>query len=166
MSSEMDYKAVKERVEAQVRREKNLSKFVLFAVNLALFLVFTIFAWRTYIASGGSLPTLEQMTNIPGIPKPAMDPVMSILLMMSVGWGIAVFMQIVAMIIDTPLGERSIRDRATGREMRKEMARVGLEDLEEHEKRKGMMRLTDDGELEAVDDAAEEAVQIQQDRKV
>jgi hypothetical protein len=166
MSSEMDYKGIKERVEQRVRKEKNLSKFILFAVNVALFLVFTIFAWRTYIASGGSLPTLEQMTNIPGVPKPAMDPVMSILLMMSVGWAVALLLQAVGFIIDTPIGERSIRDRAMGREMRKEMARLGLDDLEAQEKRKGMMRLTDDGELEALDDVSElEAVPIQQNRK-
>ena len=60
-----------------------------------------------------------------------------------------------------------MRDRATGREIRKEMERLGLDELEEHEKRKGMMRLTDDGELEAVDDVAEEVAgtPIKQNRK-
>jgi len=87
--------------------------------------------------------------------------------MVSMGWGVALLLQFISLIMDSRWGERSIRDRATGREMRREMARVGLNDLEEQSKRKGLMRLTDDGELEAVDDAdvVEDAELNQQNRK-
>ncbi len=166
MSSEMDYKAINERVEKQVRKEKNLSKFILFVVNLGLFVMFLSMAWNMYLSNGGTPPRIEEFLNIPGVAKPSGDPSTSALIMLSVGWAVALLFQVIAMVIDTPIGERSIRDRATGREMRREMARAQTEDTEEHEKRKGMMRLTDDGELEAVDDVVEEAVPIQQNRKV
>ena len=165
MSTEMDYQAMDERVEAGVKKEKNLAKFLLFVINLAMFVVFVVMAWQIHILNGGALPTMAEMINMPGVPKPTMNPMTNALLMMSVGWGIAIFMQAVSMIMDTSLGERSIRDRVTGREMRKEMARIRLEDKEASQKRKGMMRLTDDGELEAIDEVADEAVPNQQNRK-
>ena len=166
MAPEMDYKAIKERVEERVRKEKNLSKFILFVANLGLFVVFMFIAWNTYVSNGGKLPPIEAFVNVPGVAKPALDPATSALVMLSIGWMVALIFQVVAMIIDTPIGERSIRDRATGREMRKEMARLGTDELEEQEKRKGMMRLTDDGELEAVDDVSDVVVNpIKQNRK-
>ena len=167
MTSEMDYKAIKERVETRVKKEKNLSKFILFVTNLGLFIVFMFIAWNMFLSNGGTPPRWEWFTNFPGVAKPAGDPITTALVLVSVGWVVALIMQATAFIIDSPIGERSIRDRATGREMRKEMERLGLDELEEHEKRKGMMRLTDDGELEAVDDVAEEisATPLKQNRK-
>lgn len=161
MTPEMDYKAIEERVEASVRREKNISKFVLFAANLGMYVVFLMMSWQMFLANGGTPPQWADMINWPGITKPTTDPFTSALLMVSIGWGIGLFMHVVSLIIDSRLGERSIRDRAMGREMRKAMTEMSRE----QEKRKGMMRLTDDGELEAVEDVMEEAVPIQQNRK-
>ncbi len=168
MASEMDYKGIKERVEKRVQKEKNLAKFILFASNLGLYVMFLVIAWHMYLLNGGTLPQLDTMINLPGFVKSIGDPTTSALVMLSMGWAVALLFQAIGFIIDTPIGERSIRDRAMGREMRQEMARLGVDDLEENEKRKGMMRLTDDGELEAVDDVAEVEVQvtsIKQNRK-
>lgn len=172
MSQEMDYKGMRERVEASVRKEKNLVKFLLFAVNLGLFVLFLFMSWQMYLNNGGAPPVWEDFMNWPGITRTFTNPATSALVMVSMGWGVALLFQFISLIIDSRWGERSIRDRATGREMRKEMARVGLDELEEQQKRKGMMRLTDDGELEAVDDELdttdsmiETAVPIQQNRK-
>ncbi len=163
MSSEMDYKAINERVEKHVRKEKNLAKFILFATNLGLYVMFLFIAWQMYLSNGGTLPRPEDLVNIPGLARFGGNPTTSALVMLSIGWAVALLFQVIGMIIDTPIGERSIRDRATGREMRNEMARLKLDDVEEQEKRKGIMRLTDDGELEAVDDVVE--VPIEQNRK-
>ncbi len=166
MAPEMDYKAINERVEAGVKKEKNLAKFILFAVNLGLFVVFLSLAWSTYLSNGGVAPRWEEFVNLPGFAKPAGNPATSALVMLTVGWAVALLFHVIGLIMDTSLGERSIRDRVTGREMRKELARLQVENLEAPEKLKVMMRLTDDGELEALDEAAEVEVQIQQDRKV
>jgi hypothetical protein len=167
MASEMDYKAIKDRVEKQVRKEKRLAKFILFAVNFGLFVVFMVIAWGMYLRNGGTPPQWENFVNFPGIARSAGDPFTNAMVMLTIGWVAALILQAVGFIIDSPIGERSIRDRATGREMRREMERLGLDELEEHEKRKGMMRLTDDGELEAVEDLAEEVAvtPIKQNRK-
>ncbi len=165
MSSEMDYKAINERVEARVRKEKNLTKVLLFVVNLGVYVAFLFIAWTMFVSNGGTPPDWAEFVNLPGIAKPAGDPITGALVMLSVGWAVALLLQAIGLIIDTPLGERSIRDRATGREMRKEMSRLGLDEQDAQEKRKGMMRLTDDGELEAIDDAVEVEVAIQQNRK-
>ena len=167
MSQEMDYKGIRERVEASVRKEKNLIKFLLFTVNLALFVLFVFMSWQMYLNNGGTRPNWEDFINWPGVTRTLTNPNTSALVMVSMGWGVALLLQFVNMLIDSRWGERSIRDRATGREMRKEMTRLGLDTLEVNQKRKGMMRLTDDGELEAVDDAdaVENAELIQQKRK-
>lgn len=166
MPTEMDYKAINERVEAGIKKEKNFAKFLLFAVNLGLFVVFLFIAWSTYLSNGGVPPRWEEFVNLPGLAKPAGNPATSALVMLTVGWAVALLFQVIGIVMDTPLGERSIRDRVTGREMRKELARLQVDNLEEPEKLKVMMRLTDDGELEAVDDASEvEANLIPQNRK-
>ena len=167
MSSEMDYKGMKERVEVRVRKEKRLAKFILLATNYGLYAMFLVIAWHMYLANGGTPPTVDMMVNIPGLAKTLGNPTTSALTMLSIGWAVALLLQTVGFIIDSPIGERSIRDRAMGREMRNEMTRLGMDELEEQEKRKGMMRLTDDGELEAVDDVSEvaEAASIKQNRK-
>lgn len=165
MASEMDYKGIKERVEKDVRKQKRLAKFILFATDLGLFIMFIVIAWGLYLRNGGTPPQLENFMNM-GLARPG-DPFTSALVMLSIGWAVALILQLTGFLIDSSFGERSMRDRATGREMRKEMERLGLDDLEEHDKRKGMMRLTDDGELEAVDDVAEEVAvtPIKQNRK-
>ncbi|MEP6987118.1 MAG: hypothetical protein ABI970_16045 [Chloroflexota bacterium] len=166
MSSQMDYKGIKERVEVRVRKEKRLSNFILLATNLGLYVMFLVIAWQMYLANGGTLPNWDSMVNLPGFVRSAGDPTTSALMMLSIGWAVAILLQTVGFIIDSPIGERSIRDRAMGREMRKEMTRLGMDELEEQEKRKGMMRLTDDGELEAVDDVSEvDVTPIKQNRK-
>lgn len=164
MAAGIDFKGMKERVEVRVRKEKNLAKFILFATNLGLYVMFLFIAWTMFLNNGGTPPNWTQFTNIPGVAKTG-DPISGALVMLSIGWAVALLLQAIGFIIDTPIGERSIRDRATGREMRKEMARLGVDELEEQEKRKGMMRLTDDGELEAVEDVAEEVAPIKQNRK-
>ena len=165
MAADMDYKAIKERVEKDVLKQKRLAKFILFATNLGLFCMFMVIAWGIYLGNGGTPPQLENFINM-GLALPSGDPFTSAMVMLTTGWVIALILQGIGFIIDSRIGEQSIRDRATGREMRKEMERLGLDELEEHEKRKGMMRLTDDGELEAVDEVAEvDVTPIKQNRK-
>lgn len=151
MMPEMDYQAIRQRVEEGIRKEKLLAKFVLFCLNFALFIVFMVLAWQTHVVAGGALPRWEDFINLPGIPRANVDPNTSALMMASAGWGIALLFHVVSMILDTRLGERQIRERVMGREINKEMERLGVNSLEAYEKRKTMMRLTDDGELEALD---------------
>jgi len=64
--------------------------------------------------------------------------------------------QFIALTLDSKRSEERFRERLVAQEINREMMRMGLDEMEEHEKRKGMMRLTDDGELEeVVEDPAE-----------
>lgn len=162
MSQEMDYKGIKERVEKQLRREKFWLRLFLLGLTVVLFVIFGVMAWQQF--NGGVLPPLSEWSNYPGKISTVDGPT-SAMMLMTGGWLVAIIMQVIMLILDTQVGERKMREQIMGREVNREMARLGLDDLEEQSKRKGMMRLTDDGELEAVDDLIEEAVPIQQNRK-
>lgn len=94
-------------------RKRRIAKFLLFVINFfGTVVVFVVMAWQIHILNGGVLPTMAETISMPGVPKPNMNPMTSALLMMKgVGREIAILMQAVSMIMDTPLGERSERTR-------------------------------------------------------
>ncbi len=162
MSAEIDYKAVRQRVEAKLRREKLWLKLFLLGISVVMFVIFAVTSWGMF--NGGVLPPLDQWLNMPG-KVVTVDPQTSALMMMTLGWLVAILLQSISVIFDTKLGEKQLRERIMGREINSELNRLGLDDVEEHEKRKGMMRLTDDGELEEVVDISDEVVPNEQMRK-
>jgi hypothetical protein len=165
MSPQLDYRAIRQRVDEKVKKEMRLAKFALFAVNLGVFTLFSFIAWQTYLSNGGVPPRWEDFLNIPGVARPAGDPATSALVMLTMGWVVALIIQVVSLVFDTRLGERQTRERIMGREVNKEIARLGLDTDEQQEKAKHIVRLSDDGELEEVveDDAVLEP-EVKQNR--
>ncbi len=157
MPSEVDYQDIDERVETRIQREKKLAKFLPFVVNLILFIGIMGFAWQRYLADGGIFPSFDQFSNLVANP----------LLLVSFGWSVGLLIQFVGLIMSTPLGEWSMRESATEQVIHEEVVQMRKQPRESREKRKGMMRLTDDGELEAIGDVdlAEVEVLNQQNRK-
>lgn len=145
MTPELDYPAIRKQIEAGIQKEKRNMRLIFFAISLVLFIAFTVIAW------GMSGLNPMDASNIPGIPSNASDPLTSAMVMLNLGWFAALLFQFVNIVVDTRAGEQQIRDRVTGREMSK-----ALLDLSEdqagpiREKAKHMMRLSDDGELEAI----------------
>jgi hypothetical protein len=89
------------------------------------------------------------------------------MILLSFGGLMGLLAQAVGLSLDTKGGEDRIRDQLLSQEINREMLRMGLDDVEEHEKRKGTMRLTDDGELEEVADdmaALSESMPLKQQR--
>ncbi len=167
MSEELDYQRINERVEESVKRDKRLAKYLPFVINAVLFVIVLVIGWQIYLGNGGSLPGLDEIINLPEILRSRGNPTTAALLILCGGWALALLFQGVVLIIDTPFGERAMRDKAMEREIRKEMTRMRLAEQKAPEKRKGMMRLTDDGELEAIDDVVEiDVTPIKQYRKV
>lgn len=75
--------------------------------------------------------------------------------MLAFGGLIGEILQGISMTLDTKRWEEITRERLLAKEIpREELFRMGLDAAEEHEKVKGVMRLTDDGELEEVVDEA------------
>ncbi|HRE47206.1 MAG TPA: hypothetical protein PLD47_05725 [Aggregatilineales bacterium] len=138
----IDKQELRRQVEVSIRRQKALTRWILFGVNALMFVGFSIFAWIVLIRAGHS--PLNGM-NFPGNET---DWVSAAAIMLNVGWGVGLLFQFIMIILETNWGQRQMRDRAMGAIM----ARMLLgEDESGAEKRKRAMRLTHDGELEEIE---------------
>lgn len=150
MTSDLDYRAIRKRVEAGIAQEKFRKRMSFLAASLFCFVIFMIIAWGIFLSSGQH----DQILVAP-------------MILLSFSGLMGLLAQAVGLSLDTKGGEDRIRDQLLSQEINREMLRMGLDDVEEHEKRKGMMRLTDDGELEEVaDDVAglSESLPLKQQR--
>lgn len=136
MSDQIDYRAVRQRVEEGVQKQKKVARWIFLGVSIFMFILFLVIAWGMYL--GSSRPQLSD------------DPTTGAMIMLSVGWGATILFHFATLMFDTKFGEQSIRDRVIARELGREL--LQMDDEESREKRKHIMRLTDDGELEAVTD--------------
>lgn len=136
MSDQIDYRAVRQRVEEGVQKQKKFARWTFLGVSTFLFMLFLIIAWGMYLGTGTA-----QFND---------DPTTGAMIMLSVGWGTTILFQLVSLFFDTKIGEQSMRDRVITRELGRELLQMGEDEMSE--KRKHIMRLTDDGELEAAAD--------------
>jgi hypothetical protein len=134
MSQEqIDYRAVRKRVEEGVKRQKQLTKIIFFVVSLCMLILFGFIGWGI-AASEGILNN---------------DDAAGALVMLTMGGAMSVLFQFIALTLDSKMGEASIRERLTARELGEEMLRLGMEE-DFQQKRKRAMRLAEDGELEEI----------------
>ena len=98
--------------------------------------------WGIFLSSGG-----QNVIVLNSGGKPEQVLVGAMIMLSLVGFMGLVF-QLAGLSLETRRGEERIRERLVAQEINREMLNMGLDEVEEHEKRKGMMRLTDDGELE------------------
>ena len=142
----LDYAALRRRVEAEVQRERQRGQKALFLVNAGIFILFLLLAWLL-------IPNTS--TNFY-----ASDDTFGMMIMLSVGWATGLFMHgLSAFAIGSPDWMKRHRRRIMAREI--EYARLGLDDDEllddvplEKAKR-GELRLSDEGEvLDIVDEYA------------
>lgn len=146
MSPEIDYRAIRQRVEQQTRKEKMWLRLFLLALTVIIFIIFAVSSWQSF--NGGVLPPLEEWNFRDQ--ASTIDAQTSAMMMMTVGWLLAILFQAVSLVVDTRMGENSLRERIMGREVNKEIMRLGMDTEEQNEKAKHVMRLSDDGELEEV----------------
>ena len=144
MTSDLDYRAIRKRVEAGVAQQKFRTRMGLFVVTLLLYILFMALGWGMFLLNGGQ--------NVPIVDAQGDSILVGSMVLLSMSGFFGVLFQFIALMTDTKRGEERIRERLVAKEINREMLRMGLDDVEEHEKRKGMMRLTDDGELEDVVD--------------
>jgi hypothetical protein len=139
---DLDYKAIRKRVEAELKREKLTMRGVFFVVNLLMFLIFSVMGWGMFTA------------NQAGIPPETSELIGGGMVMLTVAAGMGVLFQFISLVVETKAGEAKMRERIVGRVMGDELLRLGAEDEDApEEKEKRMMRLSDDGELaEIIDD--------------
>jgi O-antigen/teichoic acid export membrane protein len=153
--NELDYPAIRRRVEEELRREKARMRLIFFFISLLLFVIFIAIGWGVYLANGGTAP----QANIPGVSREE-NPFTFAMTMITAAGFINLVFQLVSVIVDTKRGERQLREQVTGRIINKEIQRLGLsEDDAPREKAKRLVRLGDDGELEEV--LSDEEVEIE-----
>lgn len=150
MTSDLDYRAIRKRVEAGITQQKFRVRMGFFFGTLFSYIVFLIIAWSIFLTSGGAEASASLASGRSD------SPLVGAMIMLSMSGFMGLIFQAASLSFDTKRGENRIRERLVAREINREMLKMGLDEVEEHEKRKGMMRLTDDGELEeVVDESAE-----------
>lgn len=148
MTSDLDYRAIRKRVEAGVQRQKRIMRSVFFAVNLFIYILLMLVGWGIFLGFGGAeASTLAAQGQ-------SDSPLVGAMIVLSMAGFMGVMFQFIGLMTETGRAEENMRERLVAREINRELLKMGLDEPEEDQKRKGMMRLTDDGELESVDDAA------------
>lgn len=161
MTLDLDYRAIRKRVEAGVQRQKQIMRTTLFVVNLCMYIVLMLVGWGIFLGFGGAEASAALASGRSD------SPLVGAMIVLSVAGFMGVLFQFITLMVETRRGEENMREKLLAREINRELLNLGLDESEETEKRKGMMRLTDDGELETLDDAAaaDEEVLLKQSRK-
>lgn len=151
MTSDLDYRAIRKRVEAGIIVQKKRTRVVMFAISTFMYVLFMIIGWGMFLTTGA-----QNLMSVGFVDKQGDSILVGAMIMLSMAGAMGLLFQFIALAIDSKRSEDRMRERLVAREINNEMLRMGLDEVEEHEKRKGMMRLTDDGELEeVVDESAE-----------
>jgi hypothetical protein len=147
LPTDMDTQALRQKVEVEVRKQKNLAHWIFFFTSLGTYLLFMILAWGMFISAGGIAP--DANISFPNASSES-NLFTAAMVMLTVGWGTTVLFQFISAVMETKVGGRRLREQAIGRVIAQSMLGT-MEDQAEPPKRKNTMRLTDDGELEPVD---------------
>ena len=141
MRDDIDYAALRRRVEEGVRRDKRRLRLVMLSVSAFLYVLF--------VAIALALASTAFLSNA----------ATGALTMLIVGWGVTLFLQGMTFAADTAAGERQMRQQAMAREIQRIFEQRAFEEmqaadyLERKAKRSGRLEISDDGELiEIVDD--------------
>ncbi|HEX2908331.1 MAG TPA: hypothetical protein VHO69_15775 [Phototrophicaceae bacterium] len=150
---QLDYTAIRRRVEIELQQGRRRSQVILFAVNCFLFALFMIIAW-------GILPNEVGFS----ITEDAVD----VMVMMAVGWLLALVMHgLTVFVVGSPGWMEKYRKRLSAREI--EYARLGVDDvLQENDYVKAKraprdkLQLSDEGELLDIVEADEADAHVRQ----
>lgn len=151
MTSELDYRAIRARVNEGLKKQKFRTRLALFIASLVIFIILMLIGWGIFISNGGAEVVAADGDT----------PLVGAMIVTSMTGFMGVLFQGIGLALDTKAGEDSLRERLVAREIGKAMMQMGADEVEE--KRKHMLRLSDDGELqEVVDEAAEPEINRQQ----
>lgn len=148
MSLHLDYEALNEQVNRAVNRRRMAAKVVFFVLSLFMFVLFMIIGWGM-VLSGNAEGAISALGSGDA------NPVFGGMFMLSMGWLTTLVFQGLALIFDTPAGEKSIRREVVSQQVGEQL----LQQMGAGEKPKRddaadrlahadeMVELTEDGEL-------------------
>lgn len=141
----LDYTAIRRRVEAELQQDRRRGQIALFAVDVFIFCLFMLLTWVLVPATSSRF----SMT----------DDVLAAMILLSIGWSVGLVMHAITAL---GIGSKGWIDRHRRRLLAREIeyARLGIDDdlldesvLVQKAKRGGKLRLSDEGEmLDIVDD--------------
>ncbi|MBL8163109.1 MAG: hypothetical protein JNJ61_14075 [Anaerolineae bacterium] len=138
MTNNIDYGAIRKRVQDGIKRQITLTRATLFVVNLVLFIAFMLLGWSM---------ALSQYTPL----NNGDDLVIGGMVLLSMTGFIGLLFNGISLALESKAGQQRMRERIIAAEMGK--ALLKLDDEDEEEKAKRTMALSDDGELvEVIED--------------
>jgi hypothetical protein len=137
--NQIDYSAVRRRVEEGLKRDKGRSRVVLLIANIAIYVMFML------VVAGAVVIFTPYISDV----------YVGAIAMLAVGWGVGVFLQLITVLMEAGKLDGLMRDRLMMRAIREEMMRLGSDELD-LEKPKRNMKLTDDGELVEVENVVQQ----------
>ncbi len=93
-----DPETIRKTIERQVQRRKSQGRWFLFAFDAVLFVVLTVLAWT--------------IVQAPGTPP---DQVIGALLILTAGWGLTLFYQLLGALLDTKSIDNQLRQQEIAR---------------------------------------------------
>ncbi|MCC7447210.1 MAG: hypothetical protein IT324_07325 [Anaerolineae bacterium] len=134
---QVDYAAIRHRADERMKRQKRVGQIVLFIVNVLLFVIFTAIALGAVLSNPALRDWVAQKNS----------PAAQAFILPTVGWLVGIMLQGMALVLDTRMGERSLREKIIMREMHDAVMQMADAESAEKPKRDQVMRLSDDGEL-------------------
>lgn len=145
LNDNLDYAAIRRRVEAELQQDRRRGQIALFAVNAFIFGLFMLLTWFL-------VPATSPNTT-------ASDDVLAAMILLSIGWTLGLILHAITAL---GIGSKSWIDRHRRRLLAREIeyARLGIDEallgesmLVEKAKRGGRWQLSDEGELlDIIDD--------------
>ena len=122
MQSDLDYRAIRKRVEAGITQQKFRSRVELFCVSLFLYVLFMAIGWGIFLANGGQ--------NVPIVDAQGDSILVGAMTLLSMSGFLGVLFQLIGLSLDTKRSEERIRERLVAREINREMMRMGLDEVD------------------------------------
>jgi hypothetical protein len=157
MSDRQEQEEIRRYIDKHLQRQKSTTRLVLLAVNVGVFILFSIIALLLAAQSGKFSVTAETLSKTTG------DTGLAALIMLWVGWLTGLILHGIGVFMETKAGERQMRQQLALRAMitrwtdsmtgnafskaRKFAEETDEEDEPEKRKRSQTVRLSDDGEL-------------------
>ncbi|MBI5670999.1 MAG: 2TM domain-containing protein [Chloroflexi bacterium] len=133
----LDYTAIRRRVEVELQQQRRKGQIALFVVNCLIFFIFMLVTWVLVPDTSANFTLTDDM--------------LAAMIMLSVGWATGLFLHGMAAF---GIGSKSWTDQRRKQLLLREVeyARLGLDDAmldepAEKTKRSGKLRLSDEGEL-------------------
>ncbi len=120
MTDQLDYADIRRRAEISMSRQRRFSRIGFLIMNFVIFVVFV--AISVYMVK-----TAPGLTELPEKTGSALEGAFAMLI---IGWGTGIFLQLMSVLVEAGLFDKTVRGRVVANEIASEVMRLGLNDLQ------------------------------------